>query len=116
MNQGESSRLLRDYIDGHNRGVRTGDFAALIELLHPNAQMRFRGIQVGPFIGRDAIARAFRTRPPDDELTVLRMRCEDSGLAVADYARKSNPAEIAGELRITIQSNRIIGIEVLVND
>ena len=58
----------------------------------------------------------FRTRPPDDELTVLRMRCEDSGLAVADYARKSNPAEIAGELRITIQSNRIIGIEVLVND
>ena len=47
--------------------------------------MEFRGVPVGPFHGRDAIAEAYRGQPPDDELRLLEHR-ERDGRTEARYA------------------------------
>jgi hypothetical protein len=36
--------------------------------------MEFSGVPVGPFVGKQAIAAAYREQPPDDELRVLEER------------------------------------------
>ena len=63
--------VLNRYVHLHNQGVDSGDFSALIELFHSEAEMRFDGIPVGPFLGREAILVAFQENPPDDHLVLL---------------------------------------------
>ena len=92
--------VLDRHVERFNEGVRSGDFAPMVEALAPDAEMLFEGIPVGPFHGRDAIGAAYREQPPDDELVLLDRREED-GDAVATYAWKSAPAAPAGELRLT---------------
>jgi hypothetical protein len=98
--------LLDDHVARFNDGVRTGDFSAMIAALAPDAELRFEGIPVGPFHGRDAIAEAYRARPPDDELVVLDRREEDDEL-VATYAWAAEPTVPAGELRLATRDGAI---------
>ena len=53
-----------------NDSVRSGDWAAFADRFAPDATMRFIGIPVGPFTGREAIAAGYSTQPPSDTLTV----------------------------------------------
>jgi steroid Delta-isomerase len=69
-----SEEAARAHVDRFNTAVVTGDWAALIASLHPDAVMTFVGPPVGPFIGRDAIAAAYAADPPDDTLRVLAIR------------------------------------------
>jgi SnoaL-like protein len=92
--------LLDGHVERFNEGARTGNFSGMVAALAQNAEMRFEGIPVGPFHGRDAIGEAYRTQPPDDELVVLEQREEDGEL-VATYAWASEPDVPAGELRLT---------------
>jgi SnoaL-like domain len=94
------------HVERFNEGVRTGDFSAMVEALAQGAEMRFEGIPVGPFQGRDAIAAAYRAQPPDDELVVLDQR-EDDGELVATYAWAAEPELPAGELRLAVQHGAI---------
>ena len=41
--------LLDDYVEQFNAGVRNGDWAPMIALLAPDAELEFAGIPVGPF-------------------------------------------------------------------
>jgi steroid delta-isomerase len=50
--------LLDRHVERFNEGVRTGDFSAMVAALAHDTEMRFEGIPVGPFQGRDAIAAA----------------------------------------------------------
>jgi len=65
-----------------------------------DAEMEFRGVPVGPFHGRDAIAEAYRAQPPDDELRVLEDR-ERDGRTEARYAWLVEPDVAAGELLLS---------------
>jgi hypothetical protein len=65
-----------------------------------DAEMEFRGVPVGPFVGRDAIAEAYREQPPDDELLVLEQRKVDGGIE-ARYAWRAEPDVAAGEMFLT---------------
>ena len=58
--------------------------------------LEFVGIPVGPFVGKEAIAAAYRTQPPDDELVVL----EPLGECAVVYAWSREPARPAGELHL----------------
>jgi hypothetical protein len=71
-----------------------------------DAEMEFRGVSVGPFHGRDAIAEAYRAQPPDDELRVLEDR-ERDGRTEARYAWLAEPGVAAGELLLAAEDGLI---------
>lgn len=80
--------------------MRTGDWGAMLESFDDAAEMEFRGIPVGPFVGKDAIAAAYRDQPPDDELRVLERR-DSPGRVEARYAWLAEPDVAAGEIFLT---------------
>jgi steroid Delta-isomerase len=101
--------VLDRHVAGFNLGVRTGDWSAMLEQLADDAELEFVGIPVGPFVGRDAIAAAYRDQPPDDELVVLEPCGEDAVV----YAWSREPTRAAGELRLTVYDDRVTRIRVL---
>ena len=78
----------------------------MLERFDEAAEMEFRGVPVGPFVGKDAIAGAYREQPPDDELRVLEER-EREGRIEARYAWLAEPDVAAGELLLTPDEGRI---------
>jgi hypothetical protein len=88
--------------------VRTGDWSSLVELFTDDAELEFVGIPAGPFRGRAAIAEAYRTQPPDDEIVVL----EDRGDSVV-YAWSRDPQRPAGELHLEERDGAIARLRVL---
>lgn len=66
-----SERAAR-HVAAFNDSVRAGDWDAFAERFTPDATMRFTGIPVGPFTGREAIGAGYATQPPSDTLTVTR--------------------------------------------
>ena len=53
-----SERAAR-HVAAFNDCVRSGDWAAFADRFTPDASMRFTGIPVGPFTGREAIAAGY---------------------------------------------------------
>jgi steroid delta-isomerase len=104
--------LLAAHVEAFNEGVRTGDFRTMLEGFTPDAEMTFRGVPVGPFGGREAIERAYREQPPDDELRVLDAYERDDGVIVASYAWAKTPSTVAGEMLITPEDDRIARLVV----
>jgi steroid Delta-isomerase len=98
--------LLHEHVDSFNAGVRTGDWSSMLERFDDAAEMEFRGIPVGPFHGKQAIAEAYRAQPPDDELRLLDER-ERDGAVEARYAWLAEPDVAAGELLLTVEQGRI---------
>jgi steroid delta-isomerase len=103
--------LLDRHVALFNEGVRSGDFAPMVEQFAENGELVFDGVPVGPFRGKDAIAAAYRERPPDDEIDVSAVR-EAAGEVVADYAWRRTPETRAGELRITPAGEQIARLVV----
>ena len=98
-------RTLRDHVERFNAAVRSGDFGAMVAHYDDDAELVFAGVPVGPFHGRDAIAEAYRTQPPDDEILLLDEREEGDEL-VGGYAWTREPDVRAGELRLTVRDGR----------
>jgi len=67
----------RAHIDRFNTAVSSGDWSAVLATLHPDAVMTFSGVPLGPYVGRDAIAEAYATNPPDDTMRVLEVHSDD---------------------------------------
>ena len=103
--------LLEEHVDRFNAGVRSGDFGPMLENFADDATMAFEGAPVGPFVGRDAIARAYREQPPDDELDVLDTR-QERNTVIAGYAWRREPGKRAGELRLTVEEGLITRLVV----
>jgi steroid Delta-isomerase len=55
-----------------NDAVRSGEWAEFAGRFTADATMRFVGVPVGPFTGREAIAAGYASQPPSDTLTVTR--------------------------------------------
>jgi steroid Delta-isomerase len=91
---------LDRYIEAHNAAVRSGDWEAFSEWFAEDAEVRFEGVPVGPFRGRDEIRAAYEARPPDDEVEIRNVR-RDGDRTVADYGWASDSGVRAGELRVT---------------
>jgi drug/metabolite transporter (DMT)-like permease len=98
--------LLEDHVGRFNAGVRSGDWEPMVEGFATDAEMEFRGVPVGPFVGREAIAAAYREQPPDDELRVLEQRQAD-GRIEARYAWLAEPDVAAGEMFLTPENGAI---------
>jgi steroid delta-isomerase len=100
------SQLLHEHVERFNAGVRSGDWDPMLEGFGDAAEMEFRGIPVGPFLGKDAIAVAYREQPPDDEMRVLEER-QREGCIEARYAWRAEPNVAAGELFLTGEGGTI---------
>jgi hypothetical protein len=79
----------------------------MLEQFTADAELAFEGVPVGPFVGRDAIAAAYREQPPDDEIGILDADEGDDGVVRARYAWRREPARAAGEMRLTRDGDRI---------
>src|SRR5215813_8991153 len=66
-----SERAAR-HVAAFNDSVRSGEWANFAGRFTPDATMRFVGVPVGPFTGREAIAAGYASQPPSDTLTVTR--------------------------------------------
>jgi uncharacterized membrane protein len=106
IGSGRMSGLLDDHVGRFNAAVKTGEWEPMVDGFAEDAEMEFRGVPVGPFVGRDAIAAAYRQQPPDDELRVLEQRHLD-GRIEARYAWLAEPDVAAGEM-ILIPENGAI--------
>jgi steroid Delta-isomerase len=100
------NELLHDHVESFNAGVRSGEWGPMLERFDDDAEMEFRGIPVGPYQGKKAIAEAYRTQPPDDELRLLEER-EREGRLEARYAWLAETDVAAGELQLTARDGLI---------
>jgi steroid Delta-isomerase len=99
-------RLLEEHVLRFNEGVRTGDFGPMAAAFADGAEMEFEGVPVGPFVGRDAIAAAYRDQPPDDEVEIFDAE-ERDGMIVARYAWRRDEGRQAGEMRLSQRNGQI---------
>jgi hypothetical protein len=98
--------LLTDHVERFNEGIRSGDFEPMLAGFAPDAELVFEGVPVGPFVGRDAIAEAYRTRPPTDEVRLLGAPWVEDGALVVDYAWASEGTR-AGRMLLTARDGAI---------
>lgn len=103
--------LAQEYIERHNEGVRSKDFAPLLELFAENAEMIFHSASIGTLIGRKVISDAFKYEPPDDELLVLGLGADDLGVEIR-YAWKNAPTVPAGVLEFHSHDGKITRLVV----
>jgi RimJ/RimL family protein N-acetyltransferase len=111
----EPVRLLHDHLIRFNEGVRTGDWAPMLDRLAADAELVFEGVPAGPFRGRAAIAAAYAAQPPDDQIVTLRVQ-EGSGEATALYAWRAAQAQVAGRLVLTPRAGAIGRLRVTFED
>ena len=57
-------------VDRFNAAVISGSWDEFVASLDRGAIMRFDGVPVGPFVGREAIATAYATNPPTDTMEI----------------------------------------------
>jgi hypothetical protein len=77
--------ILDAHVARFNQGVCSGDFGPMLEGFTADAVMTFDGVPASPFVGRDAIGRAYAEQPPDDEIRILGTPAIEDGTIVADY-------------------------------
>jgi steroid delta-isomerase len=114
MRAGEA--LLTDHVARFNAGVRSGDFGPMVDGFTEDAELVFEGIPVGPFRGREAIATAYRTQPPDDEIELLDIGQDSEGRVVAAYAWRKRPGVRAGALVLLPRDGRIARLVIRYGD
>jgi hypothetical protein len=103
--------LLEEHVRRFNAGVRSGDFAPMLELFADDAALEFRGVPVGPFHGREAIAAAYAAQPPDDQIEVLELEEDDAEIR-ARYAWLRDEGQAAGDMFVTRDGDRITKLVV----
>ena len=103
--------LVKAHVERFNEGVRTGDFAPMLEHFTDDAELIFEGVPVGPFSGRDSIARAYAEQPPDDELDILSLE-ERDGEVVAPYAWRKDEGRRSGRMLFTFRDDKIARLVV----
>jgi hypothetical protein len=107
----DPAAVLRAHVRRFNRAVTSGDFSEMVAGFARHAEMAFEGVHAGPFVGREAIARAYDTRSPDDEVRLLGMPCVEGQTVECDYAW-ANDAARAGRMILTIDRGLITRLVV----
>jgi steroid delta-isomerase len=103
--------LLDRHVELFNAGVRTGDFAPMLEQFTDDAELRFEGVPAGPFAGKQKIADAYAANPPDDEIDIVSAEEGDHEI-VARYAWRADEGRPAGRMIITPRGERIARLVV----
>lgn len=104
--------LLERHVELFNQGVRNGDFAPMLEQFTEDAELVFEGVPAGPSHGKETIASAYASNPPDDEVDVLSNEQADDGTIVAQYAWRADGGRLAGRMIFTPRGEEIARLVV----
>ena len=103
--------MLAEHVERFNEAVRSGDYGPMLAAFAPDAEMRFEGVPVGPFAGREAIAAAYARQPPGDEVMLLTEPRVEGDTEESDYAWKSEGTR-AGRMILTALGGKIARLVV----
>ena len=94
-----------------NQGVRTGDFGPWLETFAEDAVATFTGVPLGPFAGRDEIAKAYAEHPPSSTMRVVAvLPAEPDGYA-ARFAWDDAP-DTGGVFAFRLRDDRLVSLDV----
>ena len=79
------ARAVEEHAELFNRSVRGSDFGPFVATFAEDAVMRFTNAPAGPLSGRDAIAGAYATQPPDDTMSIRSVTEIDPSTALARF-------------------------------
>jgi len=79
------ARAIEEHAELFNRSVRSNDFGPFVATFAEDAVMRFTNAPAGPLSGRDAIACAYATQPPDDTMSIRSVTEIDPSTALARF-------------------------------
>jgi steroid Delta-isomerase len=103
---------VADRVEEHfrlfNEAVRSQAWAAFLATFAPDAVMRFQGVPAGPYIGLDAITRAYAQRPPSDTMSCV-CDARDGDLDVIRFAWDGGGG---GTMQITWRAGAVAGLTV----
>jgi hypothetical protein len=89
---------MEAHVRAFNHGVRTGEWEPMLAPFADDAELHFENVPVGPFVGLDAIRRAYREQPPDDELALLGIQAEEDRVTAAFAWRRGGTGRMVLEL------------------
>ena len=104
--------LVERHIELFNQGVRSGDFGPMLASFTDDAELVFEGVPAGPFHGKDTIAAAYSSNPPDDEVDVLSSEEAEDGTIVARYAWRAAGGIPSGRMIFTQRGEQIARLVV----
>jgi hypothetical protein len=108
----DAHEMLARHVELFNAGVREHDFTGMLAQFADDAAMRFEGVPAGPFLGRPAIASAYRDQPPDDEVRILDVSDPGPDRATARYAWAAMPEQMAGRMHLRVRDGLIVELVV----
>ncbi len=103
----------RAHIDRFNAAVTGGDWSAFLAGFAPDAVMTFEGPPVGPYVGIDAIAEGYATRPPTETMAVESVAELADG---ADFVRFRWSSGDTGSITIHRRADGLITVLAVVFD
>jgi steroid Delta-isomerase len=103
---------MTDRIEEHfrlfNEAVRSRDYAAFVATFTPDAVMSFEGVPVGPYTGREQIARAYAEQPPSDTM-ICQFVARDGDHDVVRFAWDAGGS---GTMGVTWRDGEVAGLVV----
>jgi len=103
------NEAVREHERRFNDAVRAGDFTEFMKTFAEDAVMAFEGVPIGPYRGREAIAEAYATRPPDDTMSIWSIDEVDPDTA---DVRFDWDAGGSGAMRVKWQDGLIVGMTI----
>lgn len=93
-----------------NDAVTSGRWEPFTDRFAVDAELVFVGVPAGPFIGRQAIAQAYRESPPDDTIAINGAPRRDGDAIVVPY--RWNRTNETGTMRLTSKGGLITKLVV----
>ena len=88
-----------EHVRVFNEAVSSSRWDPFIDTFAEDAELEFIGISAGPFIGRQAIARAYHDNPPDDTIAIDGEPMRDGDTIVVPF--RWNRTNEKGTMRLT---------------
>lgn len=108
----EINGLLTAHVTRFNTAVESGRFDEIVEHFADDAELVFEGVPLGPFVGRDAIAAAYASQPPDDRLVPLEIIDSSPNSIEVSYAWSVASDRRAGTMTLERRGDLITRLTV----
>jgi len=88
-------QLAAEHVSRFNDSVAAGDFSTFTDAFADDATMTFTSPPLGTFVGRAAIAEAYRLNPPSDTIVLVAVSPSGADAAGLRYAWSADPTQTA---------------------
>ena len=78
--------LMERHVRAFNAAVGDGDWEQMLSRFTDSSELHFENVPAGPFVGLDAIRRAYAMEPPTDTIQLLGIQENDEHHVAAAFA------------------------------